>query len=58
MDVTNLGPHISRRFNEDLEGVRSRVLQMGGFVEQQLAKGVQTDPHDAGRLVQNWIREA
>jgi phosphate transport system protein len=40
MDVTNLGPHISRRFNEDLEGVRSRVLQMGGFVEQQLAKGV------------------
>jgi len=40
MDVTNLGPHISRRFNEDLEGVRSRVLQMGGFVEQQLSKGV------------------
>ena len=40
MDVTELGPHISRRFNEDLEGVRSRVLQMGGFVEQQLSKGV------------------
>jgi phosphate transport system protein len=40
MDVTELGPHISRRFNEDLEGVRSRVLQMGGFVEQQLTQGV------------------
>jgi phosphate transport system protein len=40
MDVTGLGPHISRRFNEDLEGVRNRVLQMGGFVEQQLSNGV------------------
>jgi phosphate transport system protein len=41
MDATGLGPHISRRFNEDLEGVRSRVLQMGGFVEQQLSNAVQ-----------------
>ena len=40
MDVSGLGPHISRRFNEDLEGVRSRVLQMGGFVEQQLSNAV------------------
>ena len=40
MDASGLGPHISRRFNEDLEGVRSRVLQMGGFVEQQLSNGV------------------
>ena len=38
--MTELGPHISRRFNEDLEGVRNRVLQMGGFVEQQLSFGV------------------
>lgn len=41
MDATGLGPHISRRYNEDLEGVRSRVLQMGGFVEQQLSNAVQ-----------------
>jgi phosphate transport system protein len=40
MDASGLGPHISRRFNEDLESVRSRVLQMGGFVEQQLSNGV------------------
>jgi phosphate transport system protein len=40
MDVNELGPHISRRFNEDLEQVRSRVLQMGGYVEQQLAQAV------------------
>jgi phosphate transport system protein len=40
MDVTELGPHISRRYNDDLEGVRNRVLQMGGFVEQQLTQAV------------------
>jgi flagellar M-ring protein FliF len=27
-------------------------------LKQQLAKSVQADPHDAGRLVQNWIRES
>ena len=40
MDVTELGPHISRRFNEDLESVRNRVLQMGGYVEQQMTQAV------------------
>lgn len=40
MDTADLGHHISRRFNEDLERVRSRVLAMGGFVEQQLQKAV------------------
>ena len=36
----DLSQHISRRFNEDLDRVRSQVLNMGGFVEQQLAKAV------------------
>ncbi|MCS6947421.1 MAG: phosphate signaling complex protein PhoU [Steroidobacteraceae bacterium] len=40
METADLGHHISRRFNEDLERVRSKVLAMGGFVEQQLAKAV------------------
>ena len=40
MDTIELSQHISRRFNEDLERVRSQVLNMGGFVEQQLAKAV------------------
>jgi phosphate transport system protein len=40
MEVSDLSHHISRRFNEDLEGVRTRVLQMGGFVEQQLSQAV------------------
>jgi len=40
MEPADLGHHISRRFNEDLEKVRTRVLQMGGFVEQQLQHAV------------------
>ncbi|MCX7051194.1 MAG: phosphate signaling complex protein PhoU [Proteobacteria bacterium] len=40
MDTADLSPHISRRFNEDLDRVRNQVLAMGGFVEQQLAKAV------------------
>ena len=40
METADLTHHISRRFNEDLEKVRSQVLQMGGFVEQQLQKAV------------------
>ncbi|HEY5622446.1 MAG TPA: phosphate signaling complex protein PhoU [Gammaproteobacteria bacterium] len=35
MEVEDLGQHISRRFNEDLESVRSAVLKMGGLVEAQ-----------------------
>ncbi len=36
METADLTHHISRLFNEDLEKVRNQVLQMGGFVEQQL----------------------
>ena len=35
MEVEDLGQHISRRFNEDLEDVRNAVLNMGGLVEAQ-----------------------
>ena len=34
MDKINLGHHISQQFNADLEDIRSRVLSMGGLVEQ------------------------
>jgi phosphate transport system protein len=35
MDVEDLGHHISKRFNADLEHVRNSVLTMGGLVEEQ-----------------------
>ena len=40
MDTADLSHHISRRFNEDLERLRNKVLTMGGFVEQQLQKAI------------------
>jgi phosphate transport system protein len=40
MSDLHLGQHISRRFNEELEGVRSRVLHMGGIVEGQLSNAL------------------
>jgi len=36
MEKINLGHHISQAFNAELEDIRSRVLGMGGMVEQQL----------------------
>jgi len=41
METADLSHHISRRFNEDLESVRTRVLAMGGFVEEQMRKAVE-----------------
>lgn len=32
--------HISKRFDADLEEVRTRVLQMGGFVEEQIERAI------------------
>lgn len=40
MDAANLSHHTSRRFNEDLEHLRGRVMAMGGLVEEQLQRGI------------------
>jgi len=36
----NLTQHISKRYNQELEDLRSSVLEMGGLVELQLKNGV------------------
>lgn len=41
MRNSDLTGHISRRFNKDIEGVRSNVLAMGGLVELQLASAIE-----------------
>lgn len=33
--------HISKRFDADLEEVRTRVLQMGGIVEEQIEQALE-----------------
>ncbi len=40
MDKLKLGQHISQQFNEELEDIRTRVMYMGGIVEQQLADAI------------------
>ena len=41
MGNLKLSQHISRRYNEELENIRSRVLAMGGLVEEQLKQAMQ-----------------
>ena len=40
MQTSDLTDHISKRFNEDLEELRNKVLAMGGLVETQLSKAI------------------
>ena len=40
MEASDLTDHISRRFNKDIEDLRSKVLAMGGVVEAQLARAI------------------
>ncbi len=39
--MESLSSHISRQYNEELEDIRNRVLQIGGFVEQQIIQAIQ-----------------
>ena len=40
-DKLHLDQHISQKFNDELEDIRSRALQMGGLVEKQVSGGLQ-----------------
>jgi len=42
MDQSDLKHHYSQRFNADLESLRTKVLEMGGVVEQQLEKSIES----------------
>ena len=50
MSDLHLGQHISRQFNEELEDVRSKVLHMGGVVEEQLANALRVMVNDESEL--------
>ena len=40
MENLHLGQHISQQFNEELEEIRNKVLEMGGIVEDQVGRAV------------------
>ena len=41
MTATTLSQHISRQFDQELEAIRSRVLEMGGLIETQVTNALQ-----------------
>ena len=60
MSTEGLGHHISSRYNEDLERLRSSVLEMGGMVERQLTQAIRgiTEPDASmiGQVAQEELR--
>ncbi|NTV09585.1 MAG: phosphate signaling complex protein PhoU [Zoogloea sp.] len=52
-----MSEHISKKFDAELESIRTRVLQMGGLVEQQIIKaleGLQSgDLHIIDHVIEN-----
>ncbi len=60
METLDMGHHISRRYNEELEDIRNRVLAMGGLVEQQLQDAMASlEKPDAGlaaSVIENDLR--
>jgi phosphate transport system protein len=56
MSDLHLGQHISRRFNEELEDVRSKVLHMGGVVETQLANALRVMVNDEAELAKEVVK--
>jgi len=56
VETSDLSHHILSRYNADLEGIRSAVLQMGGLVEQQLQNGIKALIAGDGRLGEEVAR--
>jgi phosphate transport system protein len=57
MDNLNLGHHISRQFNEELEDIRNKVLQMGGIVEEQLGRAMKALVEGNTRLAKQVVND-
>lgn len=56
MDKLNISHHISQQFNTELEEVRSKVLAMGGLVEQQLADAITALGQGDGALAEQVMK--
>ncbi|KJS06176.1 MAG: transcriptional regulator PhoU [Gammaproteobacteria bacterium BRH_c0] len=56
MDKLHLDQHISRHFNEELEAIKTRMLEMGGRVEKQVADAVRALEDADSELAETVIR--
>ena len=52
----DLGHHISQRYNQELEEIRSQVLKMGGLVENQTKSAIQALLNRDAELAVNVIK--
>lgn len=57
MDRSHLGQHSSSQFNEEMESIRSHLMEMGGLVEKQVEDALQAllqaDSEVAERVLKN-----
>ncbi|MGD2173299.1 MAG: phosphate transport system regulatory protein PhoU, partial [Gammaproteobacteria bacterium] len=49
--------HISKRYDQELEDIRNKVLSMGGLVENQVANGVKCLVESDSELARKLIAE-
>ena len=56
MDTLQLDQHISHQFNEDLEHLRTKLLEMGGLVENQLKDAIKAIETADGALAEKVIK--
>lgn len=57
MQELSKSPHISGRFNQELENLKNAVLAMGGIVEQQLANTLKALRDDDKRIAERVVLE-
>lgn len=55
MDSLHLDQHISHQFNEDLEHLRTKLLEMGGLVEEQLRDALEAIETANGALAEKVL---
>lgn len=56
MTDLHLGEHISQKFNQDLETIRSSLLSMGGIVERQVADSIRALVEANSEMAHHVIR--
>jgi len=56
MTNLHLGEHISQKFNQDLEAIRTSLLAMGGVVERQVADSIRALVDANSEIAQHVIR--